>query len=390
MATGPYSKGMGLWYIKYANQVCVCVLINPIFSNSHGFVSHQRTTASSCLVASHLPRPTEDVEEGDIIGSGGFSNIVEVKNFKGSTESLETAGTIPTYVSHPKQKGQHRRNSSWSSDCSQQSYVLKKMRKDIRDKEAKACARVDLAVEAQFLQTLSHPNIVSLHGLGEEPGNEDFFIIIERIDRTLAREMYTWRSYLSNLKHKSKKEAKADLKFFMEDRIAYARQLTCALKYLHSKNILFRDLKPENIGLDFENNIKLFDFGLAKELKNEHRFGPNEYYATSKTGTKRYMSPEVYSEDGVYGLPADVYSFSVILWEMLSLQTPYEGLSPEAHAIQTYVKKSRPKLRNRKWPEDVKKMIKEGWHHKPSQRPQISVIHETLTAYLKSKGWESH
>jgi serine/threonine protein kinase len=152
-------------------------------------------------------------------------------------------------------------------------------------------------------------------------------------------------------------------------------------------SILFRDLKPENIGLDFEDNIKLFDFGLAKELKQEDRVGPNQYHATDKTGTKRYMAPEVFADQGLYGLPADVYSFSLILWEMLSLQVPFDGLSPEAHAVQTYVKKSRPKLRNRKWPEDVKKMIKEGWHHDLSKRPQMSVIHSVLTTYLKSKGW---
>lgn len=157
---------------------------------------------------------------------------------------------------------------------------------------------------------------------------------------------------------------------------------------LFRNSILFRDLKPENIGFDFDDNIKLFDFGLAKELKHEHRIGPNQYYATDKTGTKRYMAPEVYSDEGIYGLPADVYSFSVILWEMLSLQTPFEGLSPQAHAVQTYLKKSRPKLRNRKWPEDVKKMIKEGWHHNPSRRPQMCAINEILTMYLKSKGWE--
>lgn len=185
-------------------------------------------------VAYHYLSPAVDVDRGDIIGSGGFSDILEVRNIKGSSESIETAGTIPTYISHPKPG--HRRNSSLSSDCSQQSYALKQLRKDIPDKETKACARIDLAVEAQFLQTLSHPNIVSLHGLGEEPGNEDFFIIIERIDRTLGQEMHTWRSKMSCLKNTvPKKEAKSELKMFMEDRIAYARQLTCALKYLHSK-----------------------------------------------------------------------------------------------------------------------------------------------------------
>lgn len=328
----------------------------------------------------------EDVEAGCIIGKGGFSNILEVRNLKGRSISIETAVTSQTGESSSRRFP--RRNSN-SSDCSQ-SFVMKKMRKDLSDKQTQACARIDLAVEAQFLQTLSHPNIVSLHGVGEEPGDAGFFIIIDRIDRTLGHEIHTWRSRMSCLKNMqvSKKESKHAFKMFMEDRVAIARQIACGVKYLHSKRIVFRDLKPENIGLCYDDTVKLFDFGLAKELKHEDRIGPNQYYATPKTGTKRYMAPEIYSFEGIYGLPADVFSFSLILWEMLSLQTPFEGLSLHDHALETYVKKNRPKLRNRKWPDEIKSFIKVGWHHNAHRRPEMCVIYHTLTAYLKAKGWQ--
>jgi len=156
----------------------------------------------------------------------------------------------------------------------------------------------------------------------------------------------------------------------------------CAFKNHRRCSILYRDLKPQNIGLDDKGLVKMFDFGLAKELKPEFQVGIDQYTGRKETGTRRYMAPEVYNGDA-YGLPADVFSFSVVCWQVLSFQVPFKGLDIEAHANAVYVKKRKPALKM-KWPRQLKKIIVAGWAHDPSRRPKMGDCLHTIEDYLKS------
>jgi serine/threonine protein kinase len=145
-------------------------------------------------------------------------------------------------------------------------------------------------------------------------------------------------------------------------------------------SILYRDLKPQNIGLDDNGRVKMFDFGLAKELKPQFQVDIDQYKGRMETGSRRYMAPEVYSSD-LYGLPADVYSFTVLFWQLLSLQLPFKGLSLEVYAHKVYVKKYRPAVK-RNWSKKLKKIIVKGWDHNPSRRPKMNDFLLTLEEYL--------
>jgi len=143
-------------------------------------------------------------------------------------------------------------------------------------------------------------------------------------------------------------------------------------------SILFRDIKPTNIGIDQNGTAKIFDFGLAKELKEKDKVGHDQYLA-SQAGTQRYMAPEVFHAEP-YGLAADVYSFSVLLWEIVALDEPFKGMNQQQHARFAYMKKRRPKV-ERSWPMEMKALIESGWAHRPQNRPTMTKIEDTLRDY---------
>eukprot|EP00565_Helicotheca_tamesis_P002703 CAMPEP_0185731940 /NCGR_PEP_ID=MMETSP1171-20130828/14397_1 /TAXON_ID=374046 /ORGANISM="Helicotheca tamensis, Strain CCMP826" /LENGTH=163 /DNA_ID=CAMNT_0028401311 /DNA_START=198 /DNA_END=686 /DNA_ORIENTATION=- len=156
-----------------------------------------------------------------------------------------------------------------------------------------------------------------------------------------------------------------------------------AMRHLHSHNIVFRDLKPDNIGIDVRGDVKIFDFGLAKELKEADRVGDtNQYRASGLTGTRRYMAPEVV-KCVPYGLSIDVYSFAMCLWEMLALKVPFLDYEKEKHESLVAYGGQRPKIPS-SWPSDLRSIIAHGWSAQPADRGQFTDISNSLEKYLQT------
>ena len=90
------------------------------------------------------------------------------------------------------------------------------------------------------------------------------------------------------------------------------------LEYLHSKNISHRDLKPQNLLLDKNGDLKISDFGLSTMS------------ITSKTivGTQAFMAPELFYPEPYFGKTADLFSASIILYIMLTMELPFNQASP--------------------------------------------------------------
>ena len=147
--------------------------------------------------------------------------------------------------------------------------------------------------------------------------------------------------------------------------------------YLHNCNIIFRDLKPNNCGYDMNGVFKLFDFGLATALPPGRNNYFDEYHLTGHTGSRRYMAPEVF-QCAPYGKPADVFSFAILLWELLSLKTPFEAETMESHAKKVYgYRKLRPQIKLH-WPKMLQQLICECWSADASNRPPFYHINLCL------------
>jgi len=106
----------------------------------------------------------------------------------------------------------------------------------------------------------------------------------------------------------------------------YAAEVLLTLDYLHSNNIIYRDLKPENIVISMleRGHIKLVDFGFAKQLKSQ--FGRTN----TNCGTPAYIAPEILRGSNEHGEEVDIWSFGVLMVEIISGQTPFIAETSEA------------------------------------------------------------
>ena len=160
--------------------------------------------------------------------------------------------------------------------------------------------------EATLLASLNHPNIASIHGLEEHHGTR--FLVLELVEGgTLADRL--GRGPIP-----------------VDESLKLALQMAEALEAAHEKGVIHRDLKPANIKVTPEGRVKVLDFGLSKALEPAAADAPTltaiATQAGAVIGTPAYMSPEQARGD-VAGRQADIWSFGVVLYEMLTGASPF-------------------------------------------------------------------
>jgi serine/threonine protein kinase len=120
-------------------------------------------------------------------------------------------------------------------------------------------------------------------------------------------------------------------------------------------------------------DIKIFDFGLAKELTETLRNEDGTYNLTEMTGSPRYMAPEV-ANGKPYNATCDSYSFAILLWEMLSLKPPYELYTPKSLREKVYNGAHKRPLINEEWSVPMKLLLKRGWAKDLQDRSTMHAI----------------
>lgn len=255
------------------------------------------------MILSHLP-VLEDlvIEEAKAIGEGGFATV-----FKGSWNGVPVAvkqlkisedEVMPTYGTTWDDLKDMENNPSASNGQSAPSHTA-----SILDEAS--IARFKLFHHEVFMMSaFEHPNLVRLYGIATAP----FRIVMEYVPGSTLTHVIHHKQEYPTLSYRLKIKMALDI----------ARGMAC----LHSAYppVVHRDLRPQNVFVQSVEesspiNLKVGDFGLAQQAFSTD--------LKQFLGSFFWLAPEVLAGDSAYSVKSDVYSYAMIVWELLTRQTPF-------------------------------------------------------------------
>lgn len=223
-----------------------------------------------------------------------------------------------------------------------------------------AAARRRFQREAKMASSLNHPHILTVHDIGEFEGQQ--YLVTEFVDG-------------GTLKHWIRQETRS-----WEDIAHLLTGVADGLATAHQAGILHRDIKPDNILVTSTGYAKLADFGLAKLEDAPQRSATRTviYDETRRgmiVGTIAYMSPEQAS-GSVLDARSDMFSFGVVLYEMLAGRRPF--LAPTNLELLQQVRHAEPALLSGDIPEPLRALVMKALQKNPADR--FSSMRDLVTA----------
>uniref|UniRef100_A0A3B3ZJZ0 Protein kinase domain-containing protein n=1 Tax=Periophthalmus magnuspinnatus TaxID=409849 RepID=A0A3B3ZJZ0_9GOBI len=215
--------------------------------------------------------------------------------------------------------------------------------------------------EAVLLSKMSHANIVAFRESFED-GNL----------LCIVMEYCSGGDLLQRIQKQQKEQ------FLVDDILKWFAQMCAGAKHIHDKRVLHRDLKSKNIFLTENGTIKLGDFGSACVLNNSKAF------AQTYVGTPYYVAPEIW-DNQPYNNKSDVWSLGCVLYELCTLQHPFQASSWK-RLILKVCRGSYPPL-PRHLPYEVHYLLKHMFKTNPKDRPSL---HTILTSHRVSKLLRHH
>lgn len=219
----------------------------------------------------------------------------------------------------------------------------------------------EFAQEVYIMRKVRHKNVVQFIGACTRPPN-----------LCIVTEFMCGGSVYDYL-HKQKGA------FKLPSLLKVAVDVSKGMNYLHQNNIIHRDLKAANLLMDENDVVKVADFGVA-------RVKAQTGVMTAETGTYRWMAPEVI-EHKPYDHKADVFSFGIVVWELLTGKLPYEYLTPLQAAIGVVQKGLRPTIPKHTHPK-LAELLERCWQQDSTLRPDFSEIIDILQQITKEVGNE--
>ncbi|KAJ8567667.1 hypothetical protein K7X08_019875 [Anisodus acutangulus] len=213
--------------------------------------------------------------------------------------------------------------------------------------------------EVFIMRKIRHKNVVQFIGACTRPPN--LCIVTEFMSRG---SIYTFL-------HKQRSA------FKLPTLLKIAIDVSKGMSYLHQNKIIHRDLKTANLLMDEHGVVKVGDFGVA-------RVQAQTGVMTAETGTYRWMAPEVI-EHKPYDHKADVFSFGIVVWELLTGEIPYAYLTPLQAAIGVVQQGLRPTIPKSTHPKLVE-LLEKCWQQDPTQRPDFSELLDILQQLTREVG----
>lgn len=226
--------------------------------------------------------------------------------------------------------------------------ACKIIKKKLQEKDAEQTLE-----ELKLMRRLKHPNVVMLMGACLNPLNQ-VVIVTEFLPR-------------GNLK-----ECLLEVKS-LSQRLRMGHDLAAGLAWLHAHHIIHRDLKLANLLVADDWAVKISDFGLSLDLSKEEicrGFKGNVKYSPPEILRARYdKSITIYP----YSEKTDVYSYGLMLWELLSLKPLFPNIKGKEDLTKYVLAGHRPAPTS-SWPDSVKELLANCWHESPAKRPQFSLV----------------
>ncbi|XVE48801.1 hypothetical protein DITRI_Ditri01bG0031800 [Diplodiscus trichospermus] len=292
----------------------------------------------------HSFSPTRDYEE---MGTNGDQNYVAIPN----------DGTDVWEMDPRRLKFENKVASGSYGDLYKGTYCSQEVAiKVLKPERINTDMQKEFAQEVYIMRKVRHKNVVQFIGACTKPPS--LCIITEFMS---GGSVY---DYL----HKQKGV------FKLPSLLKVAIDVSKGMNYLHQNNIIHRDLKAANLLMDENEVVKVADFGVA-------RVKAQSGVMTAETGTYRWMAPEVI-EHKPYDHKADVFSFGIVLWELLTGKLPYEYLTPLQAAVGVVQKGLRPTIPKNTNPK-LAVLLERCWQQDPTIRPDFSEIIEILQQIAK-------
>jgi serine/threonine protein kinase len=227
--------------------------------------------------------------------------------------------------------------------------ALKVVKKDIGLDQS---ASQSLLHEARASSSLSHPNICTIHEVGETEG--ELYIVMELVQGKTLRELT------------------GDAGLPPESVLRYGVQIASALVRAHDRGIVHRDLKSANVVVTPEGLVKVLDFGIAKRIAGGTSEGTTRIFESSQqastlSGTLSYMAPEVLRGEAA-DYRSDLWALGVVLYEAASGRLPFAGRS--AFEVSSSIMREMPEPLGPPVPPGLWAIIQRCLTKEPMQRYQ--------------------